>query len=60
MSKLPGMAKPPMRNRTVKVSDDIWDAAKAKADRQAQNISDVVRAALEAYVNSPDKERPTR
>lgn len=35
--------------RTVRVSDDLWDAATARAAREGVTVSDVVRLALEAY-----------
>lgn len=57
MSKIPGMAKPTMRNRTVKVTDELWDAAHAKADRQQESVSDKIREALQAYVDEPDQKQ---
>lgn len=55
LSRLRRMAKPPMRNRAFRVSDELWDAAQAKADQQQENVSDVLRDALERYVRSKPK-----
>jgi Mn-dependent DtxR family transcriptional regulator len=41
-------------NRVVRVSDDLWDAAKAKAEQQGERISDVIRRALADYVGNPN------
>jgi antitoxin component of RelBE/YafQ-DinJ toxin-antitoxin module len=43
------MPKDPMKNRVVRVSDRIWDAAKARADERGESISDAVRKFLERY-----------
>lgn len=44
------MAKPPMVMRSIRVPLRLWNEAKAKADEREENISDVVREALERYV----------
>lgn len=36
--------------RNVRIADSLWFAAKAKAESDGVSVSDVVRAALEAYV----------
>lgn len=41
-------------NRVVRVSDDLWNAARDKADQQGERISDVIRRALAEYVGTPD------
>jgi antitoxin component of RelBE/YafQ-DinJ toxin-antitoxin module len=38
-----------MKNRVVRVSDRIWDAAKTRADERGETISDAVRKFLERY-----------
>lgn len=48
---LPPMPKPTMVMRSLRVPEKLWEAAKAKADERQENISDVIRAALETYVN---------
>ena len=39
----------PLRN--VRVADDLWQAAQAQAARDGVNVSEVIRRALEHYVN---------
>lgn len=36
--------------RTIRVPDALWDAASAKAEARGENLSEVIRAALERYV----------
>jgi len=36
--------------RSIRISDQVWDAAKEATERRGETISDVVRRALEAYV----------
>lgn len=47
---VPRVAKPPMVMRSIRVPAKLWAAAKAKADEREENISDVIRRALERYV----------
>ena len=47
---VPRVAKPPMVMRSIRVPLRLWNEAKAKADEREENISDVVREALERYV----------
>ena len=42
------------KNRVVRVSDDVWDAAKVKAEREGTTVSEVIRSALVKYVSRPD------
>ena len=44
------VAKPSMVMRSVRVPLKLWNAARAKADEREENISDVIREALERYV----------
>lgn len=44
------VAKPPMVMRSIRVPEKLWAEAKAKADEREENISDVLREALERYV----------
>ena len=37
-------------HRTVRIEDGLWAAAKAKADADGVNLSEVIRAALKAYI----------
>lgn len=48
-STLPRVSKPNMVMRSLRVSEKLWDAAKARADERQENISDVIRRALEKY-----------
>lgn len=52
---VPTVGKPPMVMRNVRVPLKLWEAAKAKADEQGENISDVIREALERYVRRAGK-----
>jgi NRPS condensation-like uncharacterized protein len=40
--------------RAVRVSDDVWDAALAKATENGETVADVVRAALIDYAGLKD------
>jgi predicted HicB family RNase H-like nuclease len=39
--------------RGVRVPDDLWAAAAARAAQQGETVSDVVRRALAEYVDQP-------
>jgi hypothetical protein len=45
-------------NRVVRVEDELWDAAKAKAAERGETVSDAVRRALKRYVASKPPRRP--
>jgi len=45
------MTRDPKRPRSVKVSDELWRAAQAKADERGEYLSEVIRRALERYVS---------
>lgn len=51
---LPTVPKPTMVMRSLRVPEKLWEAAKAKADQRQENISDVIRAALEHYIKDSD------
>jgi len=40
--------------RTIRIEDELWLPAKAKADAEGVNLSEVIRAALRAYVELED------
>ena len=44
------MTRPNMVMRSLRVSEKLWADAKAKADERQENVSDVLREALERYV----------
>jgi predicted HicB family RNase H-like nuclease len=39
-------------NRNVRVSDELWDAARAKAEAEGRNLSEIIREALQEYVDT--------
>ena len=43
-------------HRTFRAEDDIWLPAKAKADAEGDNLSDILRAALVAYIKQPPQQ----
>lgn len=45
---MPNAPKTP--HRTIRVPDELWHAAQAKAKKDGDNLSDVIRSALETYV----------
>lgn len=42
--------RPPRKPRAVRVEDDLWRAAQAKADERGEILSEVIREALKRYV----------
>jgi antitoxin component of RelBE/YafQ-DinJ toxin-antitoxin module len=46
--------------RSLRVPEKLWERAKAKADREDLNISDVVREFLEEYVRDDGTVPPYR
>lgn len=36
-------------HRTMRIEDDLWDRAQAKAKERGEHVSDAVRRALELY-----------
>jgi predicted HicB family RNase H-like nuclease len=48
LGSVPNQPKTPQR--TVRVPDAVWAAAKAKAEQRGEVLSDVIRRALERYV----------
>lgn len=49
------VAKPPMIQRNYRVPKALYDAASRRAERDQENLSDVIRAALERYVREGSK-----
>lgn len=43
------MPKEPMKSRVVRVPDQLWDAAKTRADEKGETVSDAIRKFLERY-----------
>lgn len=48
--KMRRMAKPPMIKRTYYVPKTLYEAAMEAAEEREENLSDVIREALERYV----------
>ena len=46
------MTKPKMVMRSIRVPERLWTAAMENAREREENLSDVIRAALERYVRS--------
>lgn len=42
------------RTRPVRVSDDLWEAAKEKAAENGESLSDAIRRFLADYVGDPN------
>lgn len=43
------MPKEPMKSRVVRVPDQLWDAAKTRADEKGETVSEAIRKFLERY-----------
>jgi predicted transcriptional regulator len=41
---------PVTKIRTVRVDDELWEAAQEKAKRRRESVADVLRRALLAYI----------
>jgi predicted CopG family antitoxin len=50
LARVPNQPKTPQR--TIRIADDVWDAAKAKAEANGRTVSDVIREALARYLRS--------
>lgn len=44
------MTREPRKARAVRVEDELWTAAQAKAAERSDVLSEVIRAALKRYV----------
>ena len=44
------MTRPNMVMRSLRVPEALWTAAMAEADKRHENLSDVIRSALESYM----------
>jgi antitoxin component of RelBE/YafQ-DinJ toxin-antitoxin module len=43
------VVREPMKNRVIRVSDAVWEAALRKADEKGETVSEAVRKFLERY-----------
>ncbi|MBP3044845.1 hypothetical protein KKR91_01355 [Arthrobacter jiangjiafuii] len=39
--------------RTVRIEDELWDAAKTKAEAEGTDLSNIIRGALRGYLEEP-------
>ncbi len=39
--------------RPIRISDELWEAAKAKAEAEGTNVSAVLREKLREYISGP-------
>lgn len=46
------------KQRNFRAEDELWDKAKEVADRRGDNLSDILRQALETYVKDNQEEQP--
>lgn len=46
---------PGTRLRNIRVDDELWSAAMAKAESEGRNVSEVVRELLTRWVKRPAK-----
>lgn len=46
---MPNQPKDPAR--TIRVPTELWEAARRKAERQGENLSEVIRRYLRRYVS---------
>lgn len=40
--------------RGIRIPDDLWDAARRKAEAEGRNLSEIIREALQEYVDGRD------
>ena len=43
------MPRKPMKSRVIRVPDELWAKAKARADEKGETVSEAVRKFLERY-----------
>lgn len=41
--------------RSIRIEDELWQAAQEQAQAEGRNVSDIIREALEQYVKQGDK-----
>jgi predicted DNA binding CopG/RHH family protein len=52
--------QPRTPHRTIRVRGSLWKAAQEKAAKEGTTVSEVLRDALERYVQEPDTPRSPR
>ena len=48
VGRVPNQPKTPLRS--VRIPDDLWQAAQTRAAERGESVSDVIRRALERYI----------
>ena len=48
------------QHRGIRISDELWRAAKEAAKRRGETVSGVIRAALERYVAEDERSESDR
>ncbi|PSK95756.1 hypothetical protein CLV30_1288 [Haloactinopolyspora alba] len=48
--------RPTARTRGIRVTDELWDKAKAHAHERGEYLADVINESLERYVAKAEKE----
>ena len=48
-ASLSGMTSKGTPRRTIRINDELWDAATQRAETAGESVSDVIRRALEDY-----------
>ncbi len=56
LSRVPNQPKPPVHS--LRVDDDIWHAAQAKAVAEGRTLTAVLVAYLKRYASTPARKRP--
>lgn len=39
--------------RSIRIEDELWDAAKTKAEAEGTDLSNIIRGALREYIEEP-------
>lgn len=52
---MPNQPRPSNRHRMVRVEDELWQAARAKAADEGTTVSVVIRDALRAFLDEPSR-----
>jgi predicted HicB family RNase H-like nuclease len=50
---MPNQPRPGTRAHNIRITDELWEAAIAKAESRGETVSEVIRRALERYVKRP-------
>jgi hypothetical protein len=53
----PATGKTPLRN--IRVAEDLWKAAQAKAEAEGRTLTGVIVDYLRRYISTPPRRKPT-